>query len=128
MRSRRGRHCSSVAQDSFVMWRRRCSKFQHQTLFRRQGLSSSHKGKAGQSGSQERLLSCQLGRQGNVAWRVILLCPVQVNPCFCQLPLPSLSPTCHTQKLGPGAGAVCPFNWKRPQRRVGRAPQRRQRG
>lgn len=64
----------------FVMWRRRCYTLQHQTGFSRHGLSSPHKGKTGQSGSQEQLLSCQLGRQGDVAWRVTPLRPVRVNP------------------------------------------------
>ena len=105
MQSKRGRNGSSEAsrwQDPFVMWRRRCYTLQHQTGFSRHRLSSPHKGKTGQSGSQEQLLSCQLGRQGDVAWRVTPLRPVRVNPRVRWLPLPSLSPVCQVEKQGPG--------------------------
>lgn len=104
---RNGSSAAPQWQGLFVMWRRRCYTLQHQTFFSRQGLSSSHKGETGQSGSREQLLSCQLGRQGDVARRVTPLWPVQVNPHIHWLLLPSLTPTCQVEKLGPGGQGLC---------------------
>lgn len=98
-------------------------------IFSRQGLSPFHKGKTGQSGSREQLLSCQLGKRGNVAWRVTPFCPVHANPRIRWLLLPSLSPFMPGREAGSrGQRRYALLTGKKPLRRLGRAPQIRQRG